>query len=91
MSMLFQFFITAIWAALLINSTRRLLRLAHVEQLQRWGRIRLRSGLNRVWWWLGQHEVGAEVGYALAERSTGAVVGNVAGARFLFDYRYIFH
>ena len=49
------------------------------------------GGAAAVWWWLGQHEVGAEVGYALAERSTGAVVGNVAGARFLFDYRYIFH
>lgn len=61
MGMLFQLFITAIWGALLVNNTRRLLRLAHVEQLQRWGRIRLRSGLNRVWWWLGQHEYWQQV------------------------------
>jgi len=61
MSMLLQLFITAIWGALLISSTRRLLRLAHVEQLQHWGRIRLRLGLNRMWWWLGQHEYWQQV------------------------------
>ena len=61
MSLLLQFFITAVWAALLMTNTRRLMRLAHVEQLQRWGRIRLRSGLNRMWWWLGQQEYWQQV------------------------------
>lgn len=48
------------------------------------------GGAAAIWWWLGQHEVGAEIGYAFAEHPTGAIIGNVAGSRFLFDYRYIF-
>ncbi len=46
--------ISTIWAATLIIHTRRLLRLAKVAQLQR--TTRLRTGLNRIWWWLGQDE-----------------------------------
>lgn len=46
--------ISAIWAATLIIHTRRLLRLAKVEQLQ--PDVRLRVGLNRIWWWLGQDQ-----------------------------------
>lgn len=46
--------ISTIWAATLIIHTRRLLRLAKVAQLQR--ATRLRTGLNRIWWWLGQDE-----------------------------------
>lgn len=48
------------------------------------------GGAAAVWWWLGKHEVGAEIGYAFAEHPTGAIIGNVAGSRFLLDYRYIF-
>lgn len=61
MSLLLQLMITAIWAAHIIIHTRRLLRLAHVQQLQRWENIRLRSGLNRIWWWLGQQEFWCQV------------------------------
>lgn len=44
--------IASIWAATIIIHTRRLLRLAKVEQLHR--NTRLRTSLNRIWWWLGQ-------------------------------------
>ena len=46
--------IAGVWASTLVIHTRRLLRLACVAQLQRWERERLRSGLSRIWWWLGQ-------------------------------------
>lgn len=46
--------ISSIWAATLIIHTRRLLRLAKVEQLH--PSMRLKTGLNRIWWWLGQDQ-----------------------------------
>jgi hypothetical protein len=61
MSLLLQLAITGIWAMHLTLNTRRLLKLAHVNQLQHWDGIRLRSGLNRVWWWLGQQSFWQEV------------------------------
>jgi hypothetical protein len=51
-----QLVIVALWAAMLIIHTRRLLRLAQVESLAQWGERRLRPKLNRVWWWLGREE-----------------------------------
>ena len=51
-----QLAIVAIWAAMLVIHTRRLLRLAQVESLAQWGERRLRPKLNRVWWWLGREE-----------------------------------
>ena len=51
-----QLAIVAIWAAMLVVHTRRLLRLAQVESLAQWGERRLRPKLNRVWWWLGREE-----------------------------------
>ena len=61
MTVLLQLLITAMWAANIVIHTRRLLRLAHVEQLQRWGDSRLRFGLSRIWWWLGQHSFWQQV------------------------------
>ncbi len=51
--------ISTIWAATLIIHTRRLFRLAKVEQLQR--DLRFRVGLNRIWWWLGQDQFWQDV------------------------------
>ena len=51
-----QLAIVAIWAAMVIIHTRRLLRLAQVESLAQWGERRLRPKLHRVWWWLGREE-----------------------------------
>jgi hypothetical protein len=51
-----QLVIVALWTAMLIVHTRRLLRLAQVESLAQWGERRLRPKLNRVWWWLGREE-----------------------------------
>lgn len=56
MAMLLNLMLAAIWASTLVIHTRRLFRLACVEQLRRWEAERLRSGLNRIWWWLGQDE-----------------------------------
>lgn len=54
MALLFQLLIATVWAATVIVHTRRLFRLAHVAQLSRWEEVRLRSGMNRIWYWLGQ-------------------------------------
>lgn len=62
MALLLQFVIAAVWASTVIVHTRRLFRLACVTQLRRWDdQVRLRSGLNRVWWWLGQEEFWRDV------------------------------
>lgn len=51
-----QLMVVCVWAATMTVHTRRLLRLACVEQLRRWEGLRVRSSLNRIWWWLGQDE-----------------------------------
>jgi hypothetical protein len=56
MALLFQLLIAGVWASTVIVHTRRLFRLAHVAQLSRWEDVRLRSGVNRLWYWLGQDE-----------------------------------
>jgi hypothetical protein len=56
MALLLQLMIAVVWATTLILQTRRLFRLACVAQLREWQEVRLRSGLNRIWWWLGQQE-----------------------------------
>jgi hypothetical protein len=56
MALLLQLTIAGIWATTVVMQTRRLFRLARVAQLRRWEDERLRSGLNRLWWWLGQDE-----------------------------------
>ncbi|NJM05774.1 hypothetical protein HC891_05625, partial [Candidatus Gracilibacteria bacterium] len=48
-----QLMVVCVWAATMTVHTRRLLRLACVEQLRRWEGLRVRSSLNRIWWWLG--------------------------------------
>lgn len=61
MASLFQFIIASIWGAALTIHTRRLFRLACVEQLRRWEELRFRSSLQRIWWWLGQDEFWRDV------------------------------
>jgi hypothetical protein len=39
-------------------------------------------------WWRGRHEVAAEVGYALANHSSGSVLGNVGGLKVVLGYQY---
>jgi hypothetical protein len=56
MALLLNLLIAGVWAATLIIHTRRLFRLACVTQLSRWEEPRLRSGLTRLWWWLGKNE-----------------------------------
>jgi hypothetical protein len=56
MPLLLHLMIAGVWASTLVIHTRRLFRLARVEQLRNWEEQRLRSGLNRLWWWLGQDE-----------------------------------
>jgi hypothetical protein len=56
MPMLLQLLLAGVWASTVVIHTRRLFRLACVAQLRRWEEERLRSGLNRLWWWLGQDE-----------------------------------
>ncbi|NNJ10912.1 hypothetical protein EKD04_011270 [Chloroflexales bacterium ZM16-3] len=56
MALFLQLMITGVWATTLVMQTRRLLRLACVSQLRQWEEVRLRSGINRIWWWLGQDE-----------------------------------
>lgn len=56
-----QLAIVGIWCAALVVHTRRLLRLACVEQLRNWEGMRVRSGLKRIWWWLGQDEFWKDV------------------------------
>ncbi len=52
MTHMFILVIASIWAATIIIHTRRLFRLAKVAQPGR--AMPLRTGLNRIWWWLGQ-------------------------------------
>lgn len=61
MPLLLHLVIAGVWASTLINHTRRLFRLACVEQLRNWEEERVRSGLNRIWWWLGKDEFWNEV------------------------------
>lgn len=57
MPLLLHLMMAGVWASTVVIHTRRLFRLARVEQLARWeDRVRLRSGANRIWWWLGQQE-----------------------------------
>jgi hypothetical protein len=56
MPLLLHLMIAGVWASTLVIHTRRLFRLARVEQLRNWEERRVRSGLNRIWWWLGQDE-----------------------------------
>lgn len=56
MALVLQMLVATIWAATTIIHTRRLMRLACVAQLRHLEKKRLRLGLNRVWWWLGQDE-----------------------------------
>jgi hypothetical protein len=51
-----QIVIIAMWSAMLVIHTRRLLRLAQFETLAQWGERNLKPKLNRVWWWLGREE-----------------------------------
>lgn len=39
-------------------------------------------------WWLGRHELAAEVGYAIAKNSTGSVIGNLGGLKLTLGYQY---
>lgn len=61
MPMLLHLMLAGVWASTLVIHTRRLFRLACVEQLRNWEETRLRSGFNRIWWWLGQDEFWAGV------------------------------
>ncbi|ABY35741.1 MAG: hypothetical protein KatS3mg054_0885 [Chloroflexus sp.] len=70
MELLLQLLVAGVWTLALVNSLRRLVRLARVSHLQRWdSNIRVRSGLNRIWWWLGReefwHPARYDVAYAL--------------------------
>ena len=56
MPLLLNLMLAGIWASTLVIHTRRLFRLACVEQLRNWEELRLRSGLNRLRWWLGKDE-----------------------------------
>lgn len=55
MTLLVQLIIVWVWSMTFVIHTRRLLRLARVEQLRHWDDSRRRR-LNRIWWWLGQDE-----------------------------------
>lgn len=54
MAIVLQLVMLGVWGMTLVIHTRRLLRLARVEQLRNWGGEARRLGLNRIWWWLGQ-------------------------------------
>jgi hypothetical protein len=57
MPLLLHLMMAGVWASTIVIHTRRLFRLARVEQLARWeDHVRLRAGANRIWWWLGQQE-----------------------------------
>lgn len=56
MATIMHLLVAGVWATTMIIHTRRLFRLACVTQLRKWEKVRLRSGLNRIWWWLGQDE-----------------------------------
>ncbi len=51
-----QVSIAAIWAAILVLHTRRLLRLTRVPVLAAPQEQVLRQRLRRAWWWLGREE-----------------------------------
>lgn len=55
-ALLTQTVIIGLWSVMLVIHTRRLLRLAQVEQMAQWGERRLKPKLNRMWWWLGREE-----------------------------------
>ncbi len=54
MAALLQLMLVGMWGFTLIFHMRRLMRLARVETLRRWDGGQFRTGLNRIWWWLGQ-------------------------------------
>jgi hypothetical protein len=56
MPVLLHLVMIGVWGITLVSHTRRLFRLARVAQLRNWEDTRLRMGLNRIWWWLGQNE-----------------------------------
>ena len=56
MAIVLQLLLVGVWGMTFVTHTRRLLRLARVEHLRNWGDDARRLGLNRIWWWLGQHE-----------------------------------
>lgn len=56
MSVLLQVLMVGIWALTFVTHTRRLVRLARVQHLHKWREDPRRTGLNRIWWWLGQDE-----------------------------------
>jgi hypothetical protein len=51
-----QMGITAMWAALLVRHTRRLVRLARIKTEWIARDQYLRQRVHRVWWWLGRAE-----------------------------------
>ncbi|NTU79776.1 MAG: hypothetical protein HGA45_10305 [Chloroflexales bacterium] len=55
MPVLLHLMMVGVWGMTFVIHTRRLLRLARVNQLRHWDDSR-RLGLNRIWWWLGQDE-----------------------------------
>jgi hypothetical protein len=63
MPVLLQLLLAGVWASTVIVHMRRLFRLACVAQLRNWEEVRLRSGWNRIWWWLGQDEFWTRVRY----------------------------
>lgn len=51
-----QIIIVAMWAAVLVLNTRRLMRLSWVVAFAAPRKHVLRHRLRRVWWWLGREE-----------------------------------
>jgi hypothetical protein len=56
MPMFLHLVMVGVWGVTLVAHMRRLFRLACVNQLRNWEDTRVRMGLNRIWWWLGQDE-----------------------------------
>ncbi|MFV9507661.1 MAG: hypothetical protein AB4911_24180 [Oscillochloridaceae bacterium umkhey_bin13] len=56
MPLLLHLVMMGVWSMTVAIHTRRLLRLARVEQLRNWEDTRVRMGMSRIWWWLGQDE-----------------------------------
>ncbi len=68
MEVLLQLLVAGVWTLTFVNGLRRLVRLARVSHLQRWNAdVRVRSGLSRIWWWLGQEEFWKETRYDAAQ------------------------
>lgn len=54
---LIQTAIILVWATVVLNQTRRLLRLAYIEPGHTsFRRAHIRQRLDRMWWWLGREE-----------------------------------